>query len=77
MQKKPQKTLVDSRQLSSEEQIMLTRPVIALEYYDGQINPDNYNKGNLLNSGINVSKIKNDRGRSQNIAPVYIDQSQA
>ena len=56
---------------------MLTRPVIALEYYDGKIDQDNYNKGNLLNSGINVSKIKNDRGRSQNVAPVLLDQSQA
>ena len=77
MQRAPHKNIADARQLSSEEQVMLTRPAVAHEYFGGRIPSESYNKGNLLNSGIDVKNLKGDRGRSQNvIAPVYMDQSQ-
>lgn len=63
--------------MTAEEQVLLARPVHALEYFDGQIKSDNYKKGNLLNAGINMNKFKGDRGRSQDIIPVPINQSQA
>ena len=74
----PYKTLAErERELSAEDQVRLTKPCVPIEYFGDRINRKGFEKGNLLNSGINLKSMQCADARSHIVVPVYIDVDQA
>lgn len=72
----PYRTLAEQdRELSAEEQVRLTKPCVAIEYF-GERDQTSFQKRNLLNSGIDLKSIYRAGNQSHMIVPVQIDDGQ-